>query len=348
MAEISRNTVNIPGIDVPAFRVGYGTYHLMDKMNASEAIDSLGQAFEAGINLYDTSDNYGTELVIGRAVSAGVLPRDEVIIATKTGLGTTATEQRQWKESGRDYNTEPDRIRRQVDNSLMLLGDDVGIIDIYQLHVRDPRVDHLSHAEVMQELIEEGKIRSWGVSNYSLDDLRDLIMTCKENELTLPSTTQPFHSLLEYKSAKQIDLAKSMGIVVLSHSPLVKGVLTDNRLKQVVNYLEGVRSEGSDKDKAIVDNLEPITRQVVELSRLARMKRINLAKLALAWTLRDPELITLTTPTNGKYLTEALEAMDMEIDEETDSAIDKLHSDKETLELFRAVTNDIVRRIRRY
>src|SRR5690606_27111240 len=129
MTERSPYTGDIAGIDVPAFRIGYGTYHLLDKMNASEAIDSFGEAYQSGINLYDTSDNYGTELAIGRAVSAGVLPRDRVIIATKTGLGTTLREQTSWNEAGRRYNTDPDRIRRQVDNSLRVLGDDVGVID---------------------------------------------------------------------------------------------------------------------------------------------------------------------------------------------------------------------------
>lgn len=350
MIEAHPQTTSIPGIEPPVFRIGFGTYHLLDKVNASQAIDSFGAAFEAGVNLFDTSDNYGTELAIGRAVSAGVLPRDQVIITTKTGLGTTAFEQGEWTSSGRRQNTDPDRIRRQVDSSLLIFGDDVGPIDIYQLHVRDTEVEHAQHAEVMAELIDAGKIRAWGVSNYSNEDLTALLRACDEHGLPRPVTSQPFHNILDADSPSQTQLAKEEGLVVLAHSPLLKGVLAYSRLRLIMKVLHDAYRGDDEQSKAIALQVIPVGMHLEQLTWMAGKRDQTLATVALAWVLQDPNVVALTTPTNKQYLEEATAALDLDIDTdwEIKRDIEGLRSDTEALEQFQGVAHNLVRQIRRY
>ncbi len=345
---VAQDRIQIGALEAAAFRIGYGTYHLMDKMNASEAIDSFGVAYEAGINLFDTSDNYGTELAIGRAVSAGVIEREHVVIATKTGLGTTAREQQAWDASKRRYNTDPERVRRQVDNSLRVLGDGVGIIDLYQLHVYDPEVPHEAHAELMSELVEEEKIRAWGVSNYSNQQLTDLLRACDERGLDHPATSQPFHNILSVKGTSAITLAQKAGMVVLAHSPLLKSALTERRFAEITDFITSRQEKSSDEEQGVIVAMQPTIERLQRLIEMAHGRERNLPQLAIAWTLQDSHTITLTTPTNPTYLAEALDALEWKLESDITEVIDELRTDVAGVELFSDNAHRLVRSFRGY
>lgn len=344
----SSEHVRIPGITIDAHRVGFGTYHLLEKINASEALDAFGAAFEAGINLIDTSDNYGTELAIGRAVSAGILPRDEVIIATKTGLGTTLHEQRAWTQQGRRYNTSPDRIRRQVENSLRVLGDDVGYIDLYQLHVHDPEIEPIEHAEVMAELMETGTIRAWGVSNYDNADLNKLLVTCDRHGIPRPATSQPYCNLLQPTSLEEVDFASQEGLVVLAHSPLLKGVLTENGVSAVISDFQARNERGNEHELRVMEAVAGQLQGLVELSVVARAEGRSLAQVALAWVLQNTGVVALTAPTNPNYLTDAIDAANLKLSKNMEAAITSLHSDLDSLQILHSVLHEIIRPIKGY
>lgn len=271
--------VQIGDISVAAARLGYGTYHLLDKINASQALDSFAEAFEVGINLFDSSDNYGTKSIIGRAVSAGILPRDEVIIATKTGLATTLPEQRQMKElSGAGHDTTTQRVRAQIDNSLRVLGDDVGCIDLYQLHVPDERVSHEEHAELMSELIESGKIVEYGLSNYSKEQLEQFLAACDDRGLRRPAAIQPYFNMLAAKSIPEVGLAQDEGIVVLAHSPLLKGALAGLRREKALELFNSIVSSDSEGeiDQFVIDNFLAVHGAIDDIEQTAESQERTL------------------------------------------------------------------------
>lgn len=338
----------IPGIWPEVLRVGYGTYHLGDKLNAPDAIDSLAGAFQAGVNLFDTSDNYGTELVIGRAVSGGYLPREEVIIATKTGLATTLVEQKVWNSEYRPYNTDPARIRKQVDRSLMVLGDEVGYIDLYQLHVYDPHVEPVAHAELMAELMEAGKIKAWGVSNYSIQELSGLLHACDSHGLPRPSTTQPFYNLLASDTEDAAQFAAEQGLIVLAHSPLVKGVLTDKRLPELSKIIDRAIETTPEENRHLADGAKSALDKLVGLSKLSKLYRTSLAKVAIGWTLQDPNVVSLAAVTTPDYLEDACQALTEDIDPEILASIEALRADKEALQVFLNISHSVIRNIRKY
>lgn len=312
MAEQLR-TVTLGNSDLETSTIGYGTYHLKDKLDEYDAVRSMGEAFEQGITLFDTSDNYGSEALVGIAVREGFLPRDEVVIATKTGLGTSYAHQVALNTADKRGDTSPDRIRSQVDKSLLILGKDVDVIDLYQLHIPDPTVEPVEHAAVMAELIEAGKIRAYGVSNYSAADITALMQACEEEGLPKPVTSQPFFNIVGgYTDA--VAAAHESGLTVLAHSPLLKGILSQHTVDMLkMEILIDEHEAGADAPEGLhvfKQGLESI----LKLRAYAESQGLTLPQLALAWPLGRPNTVTLTSCTNERYLNDATIAARAPID----------------------------------
>ena len=130
------------------------------------------RAFELGINFYDTADVYGrgdSEIVLGKALKDGAIPREDVVIASKCGIVFPGMVD---SYSHKAYDLSAEYLRASVEASLVRLGTDY--LDIYQPH----RIDYLAHPEeiarALEELKAEGKIRHVGVSNYTPDEIRAL------------------------------------------------------------------------------------------------------------------------------------------------------------------------------
>ena len=152
----------ISGSPLEVSRVGLGTWAIGGWMwggtDDQESVRTIHTAVERGINLIDTAPAYGfgrSEEIVGRAIAERSL-RSRVVIATKTGL--------EWKDGKVFRNASRDRIFREIDDSLRRLQTDY--IDIYQVHWPDPLVPIEETAEAMQTLLDQGKIRAIGVSNF--------------------------------------------------------------------------------------------------------------------------------------------------------------------------------------
>jgi aryl-alcohol dehydrogenase-like predicted oxidoreductase len=159
--------VGIPGTSIELSRVAIGTWAIGGWMwggtDEAESIATIRAGIERGVNVIDTAPVYGfgrSEEIVGKAIAEGQL-RSRVIIATKTGL--------EW-EGGRVFrNASRARILHEIDESLRRLRTDH--IDIYQVHWPDPLVTIEETAEAMHTLLEQGKIRAVGVSNFSVAQL---------------------------------------------------------------------------------------------------------------------------------------------------------------------------------
>ena len=304
MAEALR-TVELGNSGIKASVIGYGTYHLGDKLDEFSALLSMGHAFDRGVTLFDTSDNYGTEGLIGIAVREGYLPRDEVVIATKTGLGTSYAHQVALRRAKRKGDTSPNRIRQQVDKSLAVLGKDVGVIDLYQLHTYDDTVPPAEQAAVMQELIDAGKIRSWGVSNYPIPALTRLIDACDAEGVVHPVTTQPFLNVVS--GAGEVGFnAATKGMTVLAHSPLLKGMLTGSAVDKMTAHVRAEAADISDEERAGYDAFKKGLEALTELRNYAQMRGLTLAQFAISWAANRPNTVVLTACTNEQYLDDAI------------------------------------------
>jgi aryl-alcohol dehydrogenase-like predicted oxidoreductase len=162
--ESSMERSTIAGTSLEVSRVTLGTWAIGGWMwggtDEAESIATIRAAIEHGINVVDTAPAYGfgrSEEIVGKALAESHL-RARVLIATKVGL--------QWEQGSVSRNASRARILQEVDDSLRRLRTDY--IDIYQVHWPDPLVTIEETAETMRALLEQGKIRAIGVSNFSV------------------------------------------------------------------------------------------------------------------------------------------------------------------------------------
>jgi aryl-alcohol dehydrogenase-like predicted oxidoreductase len=157
----------INGIQLRASRIGLGTWAVGGWMwggsDEQESVRTIRAALDKGINVVDTAPVYGfgrSEEIVGKAVKEHGR-RAQVFLATKTGV--------EWRNGGVSRNASRERILREVDHSLQRLHTDY--IDLYQVHWPDPLVPIEETALAMKELLEAGKIRAIGTSNFSPQQL---------------------------------------------------------------------------------------------------------------------------------------------------------------------------------
>lgn len=204
----------IEGMEIS--RVGLGTWAMggagWGGIVDEPAVAAVRKALDMGVNLVDTAPAYGaghSEEIVGRALKDGY--RQKCVLATKCGLS--------WTEDGVVYrDSRPETIRKECEASLKRLGTDY--IDIYQVHWPDGNVPIAETAGVMKELMDEGKIRAIGVSNYSNAQLDEWRKTAPLH------TIQPSFNILEDKLFEnQLPYAKEHNIAVLGYSALCRGML---------------------------------------------------------------------------------------------------------------------------
>ena len=208
-------------------RVALGTWSIgggdsWGKNDEKDSIAALSCAVDCGFTYFDTAPAYGnglSEILLGKVIHN---IRDKVIVASKCGL--------EWGESGsmlhkeRDgvkvwRNLKKDAVRRQVEDSLRRL--DTDYLDILLTHWQCP-VDPLEETiEVMEDLVKEGKIRSWGSCNNTPDSLKAYLSNNNK-----PILFQERWSLLETKNENILEKAKENGVMFQAYSSMERGLLT--------------------------------------------------------------------------------------------------------------------------
>jgi aryl-alcohol dehydrogenase-like predicted oxidoreductase len=216
---IPRRSLGVDGPGVSA--VGYGGMHLsiQDRPPEAQGIRVLHAVLDAGVTLIDTADVYclddsdlgHNERLIARALHTWPGNRSSVIVATKGGLRRPGG---RWVNDGR-----PEHLRAACERSLQALG--VERLDLYQLHAPDPRVPLAESVGALARLREEGKIRWIGLSNVSVEEIREAravaTITSVQNRLN------PFfrEALIEGVVA----YCEEQGIGFLAYSPIGGGRL---------------------------------------------------------------------------------------------------------------------------
>ena len=207
--------VAIPDAQLKISRVALGTWAMGGWMwggtDQRESIATIHAALHQGINLIDTAPVYGfgvSEEIVGAALE-GV--RNQVVIATKTGL--------EWRDGKIYRNATRARILREADDSLRRLRTDY--IDIYQVHWPDPLVPVEETADAMRALLEQGKIRAIGVSNFSVAQMERFRQVAPLHVL------QPPYNLFERAiEADVLPYSRANNIVTLGYGALCRGLLS--------------------------------------------------------------------------------------------------------------------------
>ena len=284
-----------------------------DPVDNATAIKTLRQAYEMGYDFFDTAEAYtgvfpdGTvsynEELVGAALK-GV--RDKVVIATKMGVHHN-------EDLTLSLDSRPETIRKSVEMSLKRLGTDY--IDLYYQHRIDPKVEPEIVAETMAQLIKEGKIRYWGISETTEEYLR------RANAVCPVTAIENRYSMMARWHESLFPVCEELGIAFVAFSPMANGFLTgkytpDTKFEGKQDYRAGMpqyTEEGYEKAKALL----------AFLTELAAKKNATMGQLSLAWMInKKPYIVPIPGSRKMNRLEENFKAGDVVLTPEEVQEID--------------------------
>ncbi len=255
-----------------------------NSVEENQSIKIIHKAFELGVNFFDTANMYAlgnAELVVGKALKS--LKRDAVVLATKVFFPMS--------EGPNDKGLSRKHVFEQCHASLKRLSTDY--IDLYQCHRFDPDTPLEELVRTMDDLIRQGKILYWGVSEWSASQIRQAVQTASALNAPPPVSNQPIYNLLERSLEKTImPTCKELGVGIVVFSPLAQGVLT-GKYKPGQAPPKGSRATDNRINIFMLNRglLDKRTLQQISLlSEIASSLKITTSQLALSWCLRCPEI----------------------------------------------------------
>ncbi len=272
---LSKRKLGRQGLEVSAIGLGcMGMSQSYGPADEGELIATLHRAIELGCTFLDTAEVYGpfkNEELLGRALKGR---RDEVVIATKFGFRI---------EGGRQVGTErdsrPERIRELVEGSLGRLQTDH--IDLLYQHRIDPAVPIEDVAGAVGDLVRQGKVRFFGLSEAGVANIRGA------NAVHPVSALQSEYSLWERNlEADVIPVLSELGIGLVPFSPLGRGFLA-GEVRRAEDYPEGDYRRGDPRYQGANYDANVAAARIV--GEIAAAKRAKPAQIALAWILHKGE-----------------------------------------------------------
>ena len=300
--------VSVLGLGCMGLSFGYG-----QPVGKQEGISLIRSAVERGMTFFDTAEAYGpfiNEELVGEALAPF---RDKVVIATKFGFKFDAN----GKQAGLD--SRPEHIKEVADAALKRLKTDV--IDLFYQHRVDPNVPIEDVAGAVKELIQQGKVKHFGLSEAGVRTIR------RAHAIQPVTALQSEYSLWwREPEAEVIPTLEELGIGFVPFSPLGKGFLTGK-------ISEETKFEKSDFRNLVprftAENRKAIQALVDMLGRFAQQKRATPAQIALAWLLaQKPWLVPIPGTTKLHRLEENIGAVNVELSpddlRELDTAASKI------------------------
>ena len=274
-------TVSAVGLGCMGFSHAYGA-----PTQRSEAVRAIRAAFDLGYTMFDTAETYGTaadphenEKLVGEALKD---IRDQVQIVTKFGIRFDETSSAVNKPLIPDAR--PETIRASVEGSLQRLQTDH--IDLYFQHRMDPSVEPEAVAQVMADLIQEGKITHWGISEVTEDYLRRAHKVCPV------TAVQNRYSMMARQHEALFPALEELRIGFVAFSPMANGLLTacygkDDKFDPKLDYRSAMPQftpEAAEENRELLGLLRD----------LAEQKGATPAQISLAWMLcKKPYIVPI-------------------------------------------------------
>jgi aryl-alcohol dehydrogenase-like predicted oxidoreductase len=305
--ELGNSGLEVSAIGLGCMGLSFGYGPATDKQ---QAINLIRAAFEAGVDFFDSAEAYGpflNEELLGEAVGPF---RDEVVLATKFGFEGGVT--------SKGLNSKPENIRAVVDAALTRLKTDR--IDLLYQHRVDPNVPIEDVAGTVKELITQGKVKHFGLSEAGADTIR------RAHAVQRVTALQSEYSLWwREPEQKTFTTLEELGIGFVPFSPLGKGFLT------------GAINENTKFDKTDFRNTVPRFDEenrkanqavVAKIAEFAERKGATSAQIALAWVLaQKPWIVPIPGTTKIHRLQENLKAEQITLTPEDLKDIEVMFSD---------------------
>jgi len=283
-------TRTIPNTELNVSTLCLGTMTFGTPVVEADAIKLTQWALDHGVNFIDTANMYeGYARFIGSAggVAEDILGkalkgrRDRAVVATKVGMKVGPDPE--------DEGTRPAAIRKQLDRSLGRLAMD--FVDIYYLHKHDPSANLADTLGALADAIHRGKIKHYGISNYSADQTAELLRVADENHLPRPVIHQPAYSLLKREiETDLLPLCAKEKIAVAPYQVLQGGLLTGK-------YRRGqalpAGSRKTEKPQWIPEFNDELFDRLEAIEREARSKGRTLTRHAIQETLAQPAVVAV-------------------------------------------------------
>lgn len=283
-----------------------------------EAVEILKKAHEIGYDFYDTAECYTgvypdgsisyNEEIVGEAIKDF---RKDVILCTKFGVTH--------KGDHLELDSSPEKIRASLEGSLKRLQTDY--VDIYYQHRIDPKVEPEVVAGVMKELIEEGKIRAWGISEVNEEYLRRAHAICPVTVI------ENRYSMMARWHENLMPVCKELGITYVAFSPMANGALT-GAYQSKKDFGNGDQDFRPDMPQYSDEGIKKTNELLEVVDKIGAKHNANSAQMSLAWMINKYDFII---PIPGSRKVERLksnfEAGNVELSEEEIKVIDdKLNS----------------------
>lgn len=283
-----------------------------------EAVEILKKAHEIGYDFYDTAECYTgvypdgsisyNEEIVGEAIKDF---RKDVILCTKFGVTH--------KGDHLELDSSPEKIRASLEGSLKRLQADY--VDIYYQHRIDPKVEPEVVAGVMKELIEEGKIRAWGISEVNEEYLRRAHAICPVTVI------ENRYSMMARWHENLMPVCKELGITYVAFSPMANGALT-GAYQSKKDFGNGDQDFRPDMPQYSDEGIKKTNELLEVVDKIGAKHNANSAQMSLAWMINKYDFI-IPIPGSRKIerLKSNFEAGNVELSEEEIKVIDdKLNS----------------------
>lgn len=303
-------TVSAVGLGCMGFSHAYGA-----PTGHDEAVAAIRQAVEIGYTMFDTAEVYGTaddphqnERLVGEALAPY---RDKVQIVTKFGIRFAGSDT---PNKPLIPDARPETIRASVEGSLKRLGTDH--IDLYFQHRIDPNVEPEVVAGVMADLIREGKILHWGISEANADYLRRAHAVCPV------TAVENRYSMMARQYEELFPLLEELKVGLVAFSPMANGLLTgrygkNDRFDPKLDYRSSMPQftpEAADQNRQLLTLLD----------RLAAEKSGTPAQISLAWMLcKKPWIVPIPGTRRVERMKENAGAADIRLTAAEVAAIDR-------------------------
>jgi len=287
--------------------LSFGSWLTFGNQISDKVADELmGVAYDAGVNFFDNAEGYAegkSEIVMGNIIKSKKWERDTFVVSSKVFFGAE-------RKGPNQVGLSRKHIIEACNAALKRL--QVDYLDLYFCHRPDKNTPIEETVFAMNTLLQQGKILYWGTSEWSAAEIMEAIAIAKQHHLIGPTMEQPQYNLFEREKLENefLHLFNNHGLGTTIWSPLASGILSG---KYTNSGVEGTRlgMKGLEwlKDRTLAaDRMEKAN----ALQQLANELNVSLAKLSIAWCLKNPNVSTVILGASKvPQLQENLEVLDV-------------------------------------
>jgi voltage-dependent potassium channel beta subunit len=285
-------------------------------VEAETAKACIERAYELGVTFFDTANVYArgrAEEVMGRALAQ--FRRESYVLATKVFFPMS--------DGPNDRGLSRKHVFEQCHASLRRLG--VDYIDLYQCHRYDKNTPVDETCAIMNDLIRQGKVLYWGVSEWNADQIEGVVMLCRSRGWSEPVSNQPQYSALWRQIEERVLPATTQyGLGNVVWSPLAMGILT-GKYTDASKPPTGTRASGPAAGMMEDYFTQPVLDAVQQLVPIAKDAGVTLGQLSLAWCLRRTGISSVIAgATKPSHVDENVAAADLDIDRSVFARMDEI------------------------